>query len=215
MTPDELDSDAAAGYLIDDIIDGPAGDTLETEHMPAGRALRRVSPRRRFERIQETQSLRDVMHDPPAPGESVHILGNGLYNAWTFVPVICEWLGGADRLSCSTWTVNRPNTIELFELWDAGMFKTVDFLTGLYFKQRESAVYTILLDGIRARGGRYRASKDHAKIILLSRAERDQWITVEGSANLTANPRLENYVMTNDRAVYDFHREWVEEVLTA
>jgi len=35
---------------------------------------------------------------------------------------------------------------------------------------------------------------------------------MEGSANFTSNPRLENYIIVNDRALWDFHREWMEGV---
>lgn len=202
-------------YLIDDIL-GVAGETdlLETDHMPAGRKHTRISPRRRFERVRQKESLLDIIPEPPGPGESIHIIGTGEYDFWTFVPQMIDWIGYAAHLTCSTWTLNRQNAIEFLELWDAGKIGMADFLTGLYFKRRETAVYTMLLEGIRARGGRYRAFRNHAKVLLLENPDRDAWITVEGSANLTANPRLEQYVMTNDRALYDFHRTWTEEALT-
>jgi hypothetical protein len=88
-------------------------------------------------------------------------------------------------------------------------------LTGTYFKRRETAVYAFLLEGIRARGGRFRAFQNHAKVQLIANPDRDAWYTVEGSANLTSNPRLEQYVITNDRPLWEFHRRWMEEMLTA
>ena len=39
------------------------------------------------------------------------------------------------------------------------------------------------------------------------------YIVMEGSANWTANPRLEQFTVTNSRPLYDFHREWMEEML--
>ena len=215
MTEADIPLDEETDYLIDDILGtgGPA-DPLETQHMPAAGVHRRPSPRRRFERIKQKQTLRDVIADPPSPGETIHVIGTGLYDFWTFVPQFIDWIGRAARLTCSTWTLSRPNAVELFEIWDAGRIGTADFLTGLYFKRRETAVYTMLLEGIRARGGRYRAFRNHAKVLLLENPERDAWITVEGSANLTGNPRLEQYTITNDRALYDFHRTWTEEAFT-
>ena len=55
---------------------------------------------------------------------------------------------------------------------------------------------------------------NHAKVLLVSNAASDTYMTCEGSANLTANPRLEQYVFTNDRTLYEFHRTWMEECLT-
>jgi len=207
------------GFLVEDLLGlttGPAGgaDALETEHMPAGRAHGRTPARRRYERIAQRQQLLDVIPAPPGPGESIHVIGTGLYDFWTFIPQFITWVGRAERLTCSTWTMSRPNVVELFELWDSGAIVTADVLTGLYFKRRESAVYAMIQSGIRARGGRYRAFRNHAKVLLIEAPAAGAWITVEGSANLTANPRLEQYVITNDRDLYAFHRSWTEEALT-
>lgn len=206
--------DTPDDFLIDDLLGGAdAPDPLETAFMPAGRAVA-ASARRRFERIRQKQQLADVIPAPPAVGESIHVIGTGLYDFWTFVPQMLDWLGRADELYCSTWTLNRTNAVELMALIDADRIGSISFLTGLYFKRRESAVYAFLLDGIRARGGRYRAFRNHAKVLLMRNLDLGIHLTVEGSANLTANPRLEQYVITNDPALYAFHREWMEECLT-
>jgi len=208
------DPDWLTDNLIDDLIDGPDADSLETEHMPHGRSLR-IAARRRYERIHRRQSLLEIIPEPPAPGEAIHVIGTGRHDFWTFVPQMLDWLGRTDRLYCSTWTTSRANVTELIELWDTGRIGDLAMLTGIYFKRRETAVYATLLEAIRQRGGRYRAFKNHAKVLLMANPERDIWLSVEGSANLTANPRLEQYVFANIPDLYRFHRDWMEECLTA
>jgi len=198
-------------FLIADLLGDV--DTLETDDMPAQRATT-ISPRRRYERVLQQQALAEVMPTPPAPGESVHVLSAAKFDFWTWVPAMIEWIDHTADLYCSTWTLNRPNAVEFFEIWDAGQIGTAHFLTGLYFKRRESAVYAYLLEGIRQRGGRYRALRNPAKVLLLNNPDRNAWLTVEGSANLTSNPRLEQYIITNDRGLYEFHRGWMDEVFT-
>ena len=90
-------------------------------------------------------------------GESVHIVSNGKYDFWTWVPQMLDWIGTVDEFYCSTWTLARSNCVELIELWDSGRIPLgkVSFLTGLYFKRRETATYSFLLEAIRQRGGRY------------------------------------------------------------
>ena len=201
--------------LARDVIRGQHADPLETDRMPDARALR-MHARRRLERIAHGKALAAVIPEPPAAGETIHIVSNAKYDFWSWVPhIIDAWLGRADELYCSTWTLSRLNATDLFDLWDRGKIAPgkVSFLTGLYFKRRETAVYTMLLDGLRRRGGRYRSFKNHAKVLLLSNARKNLWLTVEGSANLTSNPRLEQYTLTNARDLYRFHREWMEEML--
>jgi predicted molibdopterin-dependent oxidoreductase YjgC len=38
------------------------------------------------------------------------------------------------------------------------------------------------------------------------------WAVIESSANMTTNPRTESYVLTNDRGLYEFHRNWFQEM---
>jgi len=198
-------------FLVEDIL-SEGRDPLETEAMPQARA-HRLSPRRRYERMQQKDALEDVLAGTPVEGESVHILSRARFDFWTWVPAMLDWIDHSPDLYCSTWTLSRGNVVELLELWDAGRIDRAHFLTGLYFKRRETAVYTRLLEGIRARGGRYRSSRNHAKVLLLANPDRKAWLTVEGSANLTSNPRTENYIVTNDRGLWEFHRGWMEELL--
>jgi hypothetical protein len=142
--------------------------------------------------------------------------GNGLFAAaksfgWTHIAAVRTNLADAE-LKAYALADNQTATLAG---WDR------DTLAALIAElQAEDAtlldaVYAMLLDGIRARGGRYRSFQNHAKVLLLSNAGTGVWISVEGSANLTSNPRLEQYVITNDQGLYDFHRGWMEEAFRA
>ena len=61
-------------------------------------------------------------------------------------------------------------------------------------------------------GGGVKCFETHVKVCLIDNPEKNAYLTVEGSANLTANPRLEQYVITNDKRLWDVHRDWMEEM---
>lgn len=154
----------------------------------------------------------DIMPRLPESGESFHIVGNGRFDYWSLVPVVCGLLATQGIIFYgSTWTLNRDNATELFDLLDRGVLAEATMLTGIFFKRRESSIYAYLLDGLLKRGQRYVAFENHAKVTLL--ATPTHAITIEGSANFTANPRVEQYVITNDRALHDFHKDWMESML--
>jgi hypothetical protein len=47
----------------------------------------------------------------------------------------------------------------------------------------------------------------HAKIVVL---QNQQWsVAIVGSANFTNNPRIEAGIVSTERAVGDFHRDWM------
>lgn len=182
---------------------------LEESHIHKRRA-----EKRQMIRITKRTIAEKFLTELVGIGETWHIISNAKFDFWTWIPVMIGLMGGhIETLYGSTWTMARTNVEELFEHFDAGKIGEVAILTGTYFKRRETAVFATLLEGLQARHQRYIAFENHAKVMLLSRDP--NYITIEGSANFTSNPRLEQYTMTNDRDLYEFHRHWMEEMLNA
>jgi hypothetical protein len=40
----------------------------------------------------------------------------------------------------------------------------------------------------------------------------NNYIVLEGSANLTANPRAEQFILSNHKDLYEFHKGWMEDI---
>jgi len=49
----------------------------------------------------------------------------------------------------------------------------------------------------------------HAKITLIK--VKDKHIVISGSGNYSANPKIEQYQMIDNKELYNFHKEWIEE----
>lgn len=187
------------------------GKTSEVADVPLQTVTHiRKAQRREMIRIAKRENLETWFTAFPAPGETWHIISDAQYDFWTWVPVLLGMLRKPVVLYGSTWTMNRDNCIELLTLFDTGGFSEVSILTGDYFKRRESAVYAELYLGLQARGQRYVAFKNHAKVLLMS--DGTDYLTIEGSANFTSNPRRENYTFTNDLDLYLFHKAWMDEI---
>ena len=168
--------------------------------------------KRAFKKCMRKEKAAEILTELPGPGETLHIVSNGKFDYWDFVPIICKLIGApVDQAFLSTWTLNRQCCKETMELLDAGTIKKLGFLTGLYFKQRESSVYAQLVTGLSARGQQFRALENHSKIALLKSGE--TYIVMEGSANFTGNPRIEQNTITQCRELWEFHAGWFTEVL--
>jgi len=184
---------------------------LERDDMPDPAVIRRHL-RLTVKNKLQLDKLAEICPEIPAVGESLHLIANGKYDFWTWTPHLVTLMKGhASDFYCSTWTMNRKNAVEMLEMFDAGKLGHLNLLTGLYFKRRETAVYATVMEGIQKRRGRYIAFRNHAKVLLLQQGS--TFLTVEGSANLTANPRLEQYILTNDRGVYELHQGWMDKML--
>lgn len=193
--------DADFGFLAD-------GPTLETRDLPEGRTFFRKALKREFLKAGRLKDVALILPSIPEPGTSVHIIGNGKYDFFDWLPHLLGLLPEPAEGWLSTWTMNRGNAVDLLQILDAGQLTAVTMLTGLYFKRREAAVYATLYEGLQQRGQRYLAFLNHTKLILL-RSGRHA-LTVEGSANFTSNPRLEQYVISNDRELLAFHVDWID-----
>ena len=200
-----------AGNLVDTIF--LDGGEIETDKQVSSRSLR-LRLKLETLRVRQRDRLSDVVQYPPKPGEQLHIVSASRFNFWTICPALIEWCGDyVDEVFVSTWTVNFSNVRELLDLLDVGKIGTSSWAVGSYFKKRETSIYAMLADGLLKRGGRIVAFENHSKVLLVSDKKNDNWYCVEGSANMTSNPRLEQFFIANSKELYDFHRAWFTEML--
>ena len=199
------------GSELTDLIGSAKG--LETADMPSGRRHVTRTKKAEFRHISRRNKAQDLMDNTelPQPGEVYHYISDARYDFFNVIVATVNKIQPVHEFYGSTWTMNRYNVLDLLGLLDKGYIEKAAILTGTYFKRRESSVYAQLVTGLAKRGQRFNAFINHTKIVLL-KTETD-YIVFEGSANFTANPRLENYIICNDQGLYDFHRSWMEEML--
>jgi len=186
-------------------------DALETARsLKYARRMDRADAKRIMVKALHSESLASLFPTLPDHGTSCHVVNNGKSDFWALVPHLLTLTGPA-YLWASTWILNRNNALELLDLLDTGKLLSTVLLSGTYFKNREPAVYAVVAEGFLLRHQRFLAFQNHAKIICL--INDTAAIVVEGSANFTANPRLEQYVLTHDRSLAEFHKSWMEEMI--
>lgn len=185
-------------------------DDAESTKIVSSRILKRKS-KDRFINGMKKEELSQLLDVLPEEGESFHLISNGKYDYYTFIPTILNHVGHIDEFWGSTWTMNRANLEDLFNLFDSGKIDTMNIITGLFFKRRETSVYATLVDGMSRRKQKVKSCENHAKILLIRSGEK--YYVVEGSANWTANPRIEQNMITQSKELYNFHKGWMQEYI--
>jgi hypothetical protein len=162
-----LDDDILGDMMIDEIILG-VENHYETAIEESARSVR-LRQRHRMFSLERQENLAQVLTELPPPGESTHMIGCNRFDAWTFVPVCLELMGGrTDELYIATWMITPKNVRELVQLIDAGKIPIASVMTGLLFKRRLPEAYALLIEALIGRGkGRYFQAPNHAKIMLL------------------------------------------------
>ena len=155
------------------------------------------------------EKANQVLTELPKQNESHFIISNGNFDYFTLIPIIIELLkSNIDEFYFSTWTMNFQNVKLLLTLYDSGKIKKISALTGLYFKQREANVYNELYEGLKKRNQKIFSNENHSKITLMKTPKAN--ITIDGSANFTANPRIEQFTIHNNVELYEFNKNWMD-----
>ena len=185
--------------------------TIESKTVPNARAIR-FDGKTNMQKMLRREKADQLIPKLPEPGEVIHLISNGEFDYWDVIADAIKKLGPC-HFHGSTWTMNRRIALEILAMLDDGRLLSCCLITGIYFKRRETAVYATIASGLLERRQKFRALETHAKIACLS--DTQQFIVFEGSANFTANPRIENNILANHEGLYHFHREWIEEAATA
>lgn len=205
---DYFDDLLAADAVV--LLDGLGLDGEQAEPEITARAMRRRL-KQDVKELGRRGALRDLLKEIPPPGEQLHIISKGLFNFWTYCPIISELLARPiEKLYCATWMVNAQGVKECLKMIDAGLVRECYWIVGKYLKNRDPAIFYQLATGIQTRGaGFVKAIENHAKLMLIEAPP--CYLSITGSANMSENKRAEATQVVNDFGVYKFYQEFFNE----
>lgn len=172
----------------------------------------KISAKIKFESKMKREAVEALITELPGEDEALLITSNGSFDYFTIIPQVINLSGcKCKNFYFSTWTMSRENVAQILDMYDRGLFGSVSAITGEYFRTRESQVYSMLHEGLKERGQRLVAHKNHSKITLME-MEDGNFYDIRGSANFTANPRIEQFDLFNSKAAFDGDKDWMEGV---
>lgn len=150
----------------------------------------------------------------PKPGQSFDILTNGQSNAGGFYEVIRDEWKIIEYVCIATWIINRDYIEMLYRDVGSGKIKNLVFIISNRMSQLgkgHAPNFNIMKTLFTSNPNiKFRVVNSHSKTYAMTNGV--DFITVDGSGNWSENPRLENFTITNDKAKFDFRRQWMEEL---
>lgn len=195
---------------LSDLFDGDAVDDSIGETKLSSRVVSSSFEKRKGVRVHREANLRGIFPTSLDLKTVYLFMSTGDIDQLSYPTVIIEKFGVFDTFYCSTWTMTHLDVGVIASWADSGLIREPCFAVGEYFAKRETAAYATLVAIISRTRGRVRCFANHAKIVLLGSAARDEWIVITGSSNLSMNPRSEQTTIFNDKEIYDFYRDWFE-----
>lgn len=185
-------------------IDTDRGEMQSTQTGDSARALRTVLKKRTIAALRQ-EKADEFLTSLPAPGESIHCLSNGDFDYWCLIHRCIELAAEPlEHLFLSTWTINLPICNHIVQLLDAGVIKSLTMWINNYLMARDPAVWAYATENLHARGQKIFSTENHAKLCAF-RTAGGRCIVIEGSANLTANPRIEQNCISDSAELYHFY----------
>ena len=175
----------------------------------------RTPTRRLFVNALRAKAASEALAGLPADGETWHCLMTGDFDSFDLVQAMLDHAKPAtiEDLHLATLGFNHVNAKRLLELMDAGQVRRSTMIISLYYeadhKEKETC-YTLARE-LPARGGWYCATRSHAKIIA-ARFSDGRCFVIESSANLRTCRNLEQFAITQDCGLFEFHKNWMETV---
>lgn len=190
-------------------------ETKEIEHreMPDSKILKLKDRKQKLleKKNNKIKALHELIDRLPEENEDFHIIGGGNIDAFYIIPCTLYYAVKIESMYIATWSMTRDNIKELLKLFDNGKIKELNIIISIFFQGRYKADCAFLKSEMKKRNQKIVICKNHAKIILMSTG--DNYLTFQGSANFTANPRVEQMVFSCGNELFDFHKEWMDSLL--
>lgn len=190
-------------------------ETDPEESPPEEEKLKRVmsaktKTKRLVRRATSEVALLDCLPNKFMPGEAYHVITQGDVDALSYLKVIMR-KQDLDYLLFSTWCMADDDCDWIGEQLDKGALKKVDGYLGEIFPKSYSGPYKNLQDiWSKHRCGRLCVFRNHSKIFAGQGS--DFSFVIEMSCNINTNPRTEQGVITIDETIFNFYKNWFDQV---
>lgn len=179
------------------------------------RVFRRIASARwtvRHDRA-ETRATR-LLDRLPAPGESVHVVTSGGLPSWAIVGAVLRLAAPEriEKLSCATLGFGREHITDLARLLDARQIGSVALLVSNYFQSVDGSLFDDLRKMLGQRSQPIAAARVHCKLLAFRIGDGTP-LVCESSANLRSCKSAEQFCLTNDPGLLDFHERWIADLL--
>lgn len=154
----------------------------------------------------KNQDLLDVLFPGLPVSKDIHFISKGDWSTHDLVFHLMKFTGPSE-LYFTSYSLREYPVRLLLNALDAGMLTSVKCILDSKVKSRLPDVFHLAAHNF----AEVKLTECHAKVTVIKNAEHS--ITIMGSANWTNNPRIEAGFVSMDKALADFHIDWMEKCM--
>ena len=183
-----------------------AAEDIEGEKHRSVSVFKTMCTAKKMKLLSEA-ALDEVLDWHLEEGVAYHCISFGDVDSLTYLRHIVRQ-EPLEYVMISTWCMAMEDAEEIAQWVDRGMVGRVDFYVGEIFKNGYRGVRDAIEAVARSCGGRVARFRNHSKIMAGFGSRLS--FAIESSANINTNPRTEQAVITVDRGLAEFYKEFFD-----
>ena len=179
------------------------------ESRPNSKSIK-TNEKRLFKRLISERQLENILDWEFEDGFAYHVISEGDIDALSFLKHILKQQA-LEYLACSTWCMAMADIVEIERYLELKRILRLDTYVGEIFKGTYMTEYSALWDLHNYWGGRVAIFRNHSKVFCGFGEKFD--FVIETSANINGNPRAENTVITINRNLALFYKDFFDNII--
>lgn len=154
----------------------------------------------------KNSALRDILGEIEQ-NETIHLPALAKWSSHELIEYLTTLIGGKCNVYLTSWSVKSTAVKTLLALMSNGFILQLRCVFDPRIKTQCPEAWQLADYNLEI----IKLYKCHAKVTVI---ENEEWgISIVSSANLTRNPRIECYVISTDKNVANFHKQWILDVI--
>lgn len=196
-----------------DLFNFDRSEVLSTTEKLEVKAMK--TEKKQFARMSvRNDNFKNIMREVgglPNHNEMIAIKTDGTSDCGSIFSYILDEWDVIEDFYVATWTISKANVKRIREALKTGKIKKMTMVFSSTLKAANPALYAHLVGELKPfEFCHLKEINSHAKTFSITNGK--DFITVSGSANWSENPRIENYLIINDKPLFEHHAEWMAEL---
>lgn len=196
-----------------DLFNFPKNTVVKTNERLNAKASKKIDTKdlRQTTRDNNFNVLMQDFGGFPNENQYFAIKTNGTSDCGSIFSYILEEWNEINEMYLATWTISKQNIKRLKEAIESGKLKELTLVFSSTLKGANPALYASLVGALKQFDNvKLKEINSHAKTFSVTNGK--DFITVTGSANWSENPRIENFLILNDKNLFEHHKDWMSEL---
>jgi len=162
-----------------------------------------------YYRVKKFNELINIL---PKENEQIRIITQQSFNSFSILLYLLENIKDIIECYITTFSIDQQTAVAICDLVESNKIKDITLIITSLLKYDRSERREMLINCAKNnKNFKFIETYNHTKIIGVKNKE-NKYFLIEGSGNLSANARIEQYLFEQSKESYLFHKKWIDDI---